>query len=159
MNVYSFSFSIVIFFWIPKHRYYWRKFHQQNLFFLLDWGLLNLRARGRLTEFRFGMALWCVVCYECVHPVSVITFNFIWGEGMGHYIFIVNYWLLSSLTNLCLTNKGFTLVRWWFIKMSFDVRGNIMLLYETGGMFNLIKCLVKVPGQSIIHQKGLLCFS
>jgi len=37
--------------------------------------------------------------------------------------------------------------------------GAISCYFTKQDMFNLIKCLVKVPGQSTIHRKGLFCLS
>jgi len=55
MNVYIFSLNIVI---VSESR------NIEKKIFLLYWGLLNLRARGRLTEFRFGMALNISLTYR-----------------------------------------------------------------------------------------------
>ena len=59
MNVYCFNYSIVICFSESRNSIIINEnFTNKLYFFLLDWGLYNLRARGRLTEFRFGMALF-----------------------------------------------------------------------------------------------------
>jgi len=56
MNVYIVSLNIVIFSESRNIEIINENFTNKICFFLLDWGLLNLRARGRLTEVRFGMA-------------------------------------------------------------------------------------------------------
>jgi len=56
MICYSYSYSI-LYFSESRNIGIIIKKYQQICFFILDLGLKNLRARGRLTEFRFGMAL------------------------------------------------------------------------------------------------------